>query len=283
MVGTISRVTGVVLVVLLVAMAGCSGTDITENTATPTTTATADPVTPESVGNSTANDSYQTGPTLTRGEVTTQTADSVATAGSYTLYSTALFDESGPNGRVRSRANTTTRVDLVAGRGLETTNRSTVAGNSHRSVWTASYTAGNTTSWRLNTSQGVSYGSQNGTQGLPPFVSPVTTDRFTQNYTGLTGGFDWERNGTARVGTLTAARYTIAGVADPTVLRGGPNATLSNVTGTLLVDRNGVVRRSDLRYTVITETTRTNVTLSTTLTDVGATTVTEPAWVSETS
>jgi hypothetical protein len=215
--------------------------------------------------------------------LTTDTASAVKAAGSYTLYSTVQFNETGADSVTRSRLNTTLRVNLTTDRGVEQATRSTGRGNRSRAIRTTVYTADNTTFWRLNTGQATRYGSGTTAPETPATVSAVDTDNFTQNYTGLTGGFDWERNGTATVDDVTAARYTIDGVADTDVLRADSNQTLSNVTGTLFVDRNGAVRRSDLEYTIVGANSTATVSLSTTLTNVGSTTVVEPDWVMEAS
>ena len=74
----------------------------------------------------------------------------------------------------------------------------------------------------------------------------------------------------------------MTGSPDTETLGLGGNATVEDASGTLSVDSDGVVRQAEIGYTVVTDRGTTSIDATTTLSQVGATTIEEPGWLSET-
>lgn len=253
----------VVVVAALAATAGCTGGNGPG-------TATAN--------NSTDGQTIEPMEQLNGSELTNATSAAAEDGGSYTVETDSYVLTNSSLGQSEGVTNTTTRVDFAADRGIRVSNQTSFGsptGNGSIVV----YTDGNTSYQRINSSRGVSYSVQTGT-GFQ--IQPVNTTAYTQNYTGLTDAFEYEANGTTTVDGTTVVRYDSTNLTDASVFVGtNSNATVSNSSNTLYVDDDGVVRRVDLSYTVSSEAGSSRIDLTSTLTDVGSTSVEEPGWLDE--
>ena len=112
-------------------------------------------------------------------------------------------------------------------------------------------------------------------------VEPVNTTPSFQ--ASLVDGLEWSQEGTEELNGVGVTRYESTGVANVTALVGaGTDAgNVTNVSATMLVDADGVVRRYDLTYTVVEADSETTVTYEVETTDVGSTSVEEPDWLDE--
>ena len=112
-------------------------------------------------------------------------------------------------------------------------------------------------------------------------VEPVnTTPSFEPT---LVDGLEWSQEGTEEHGDVGVTRYESSGVANVTALVGaGTDAeNVTNVSATMLVDADGVVRQYDLTYTVEEGDSETTVTYEVETSAVGSTGVEEPDWLDE--
>lgn len=268
----LKRVLLTATVALLVATAGCSGL-------------VGDDGTGNGNGDTGANGSgYDVnGSNLDGQTLTDTTAEVVESEGSFTVETSASFSMS-QNGQEQSSASESSlRVNLDDDRGIRNQTQSVdTAGGTQQQI-SVVYTDGNT-SYRKQTAQGnTTYDKQEGEPQSFGGVQPVNTSDFTQNYTGIVDGFSWETNGSSEVDGVAVTEYSLTGIADKQVLGADESTTIENASGTLYIDSEGVVRQAEISYTFATEQGSTSIDATTTLSDVGSTTVEEPDWLSEAS
>lgn len=213
--------------------------------------------------------------------LTTATSDSVESAGSFTVETTSTFTANQSGQEQTSTSDSTLRVNLDDDRGIRNQTQTIDTGDGTQEQSTVVYTDG-TTSYRQQTAQGeTSYDQQDGNPQSFGGIQPVNTTAFAQNYTGIVDGFSWEQSGSSEVDGVAVTEYSLTGEPDKETLNLGENATIENASGTLYVDSDGAVRQADIAYTVTTAQGTTSIDATTTLTNVGSTTVEEPGWLSE--
>jgi hypothetical protein len=112
-------------------------------------------------------------------------------------------------------------------------------------------------------------------------VQPVNTTPSFQ--ASLVDGLEWSQEGTEEQNGVGVTRYESTGVANATALVGaGTDAeNVSDVSATMYLDADGVVRQYDLTYTVQEGDSETTVTYEVETTGVGSTSVEEPDWLDE--
>ncbi|MBX0304515.1 DUF7537 family lipoprotein [Haloarcula salinisoli] len=303
---TLRRGVLVVAVALLIAVAGCSGpsggatptANGTENATTtpaasmdtPTPAASTDTPTDQQTptdGPDTEPDSdveaNGTGADLDGEELNNATRAAIEDAGSYTYQTTFRTASQSRRGQSRSRTNTTTQVDLEAEEGLRVSNYSSTGQQSSQTFSSTVYTDGNTSYQQRITSEGTNYSTQEGASTGFGGITPVNTSNFSQNLTFVTDGLVWETNGTTTLDGDTVTEYTLAGVEDEDafIQRLRLRGTLTDISGTLYVDDDDVVRQTSLAYTVESQSGSLSAQSRLTLSDIGSTTVEEPEWTSE--
>lgn len=144
---------------------------------------------------------------------------------------------------------------------------------------TYKYTSGNVT-YERSVSEGDEENAQYKTSD-DSRVEPVnTTPSFEPT---LVDGVEWSQEGTEERDGVGVTRYESTGVANVTALVGaGTDAeNVTNVSATMLVDADGVVRQYDLTYTVEEGDSETTVTYEVSTSAVGSTSVEEPDWLDE--
>jgi hypothetical protein len=255
-------------VALLVATAGCSGLTGDDGTADGTDGASG-------AGYGVA------GADLDGATLTTATGDAVESGGSFTLETASTLTQSRNNQTRTVTSDTSLRVELDDDRGIRNRTQTVESGTNSQKRTTVVYTSGNT-SYLKQTAQGeTTYDRQNGTAQAFSAIQPVNTARFAQNYTAIVDGFSWEQSGSNELGGVAVTEYLVSGEPDKETLGLGGNTTIEDASGTLSVDSDGVVRQADIEYTVITAQGSASIDATTTLSDVGATGVAEPGWLSE--
>lgn len=213
--------------------------------------------------------------------LTDATSDTIESAGSFTVETTTTFSSSQGGEERTSTSDSSLRVNLDDDRGIRNQTRTIDSGNGVQEQSTVVYTDGDT-SYRKQTAQGeTTYDQQDGEPQSFGGIQPVNTSAFAQNYTGIVDGFTWEQTGSSEVDGVAVTEYSLTGEPDKETLNLGENATIENASGTLYVDGNGAVRQADIAYTVTTAQGTTSIDATTTLLDVGSTTVEEPGWLSE--
>jgi hypothetical protein len=294
----------VVAAVLLVALAGCSGlsssgtptADATEPGTATETTSVASPDTPSDVERSTreAGDSTGDGSDDPAGSVETNvtgadldgaalndaTAAAVEAAGSYTLQSNTVFATRQSTGSSLTQTTTTTRVDLEANTGIRVSDQTVSSPRFEQNTSRVVYTEDNVSYQKLTSSRGSNYSSQEGEATGLGGINTVNVTGYSQNLRYLSDGLVWQDNGTETVDGVTTTRYTLAGLSNVTAFTGNTTATITDMSGTLLVDDDDVVRRTAISYTAETRRGTTTVQFRFDLVDVGSTTVEEPDWTS---
>ncbi len=213
--------------------------------------------------------------------LTDATSETVESAGSFTVETTSTLTSSQNGQEQASTSDSTLRVNLDDDRGIRNQTRTIDSGDGVQEQSTVVYTDG-TTSYRQQTAQGeTSYDQQDGEPQSFGGIQPVNTTAFAQNYTGIVDGFSWEQSGSSEVGDVAVTEYSLTGEPDKETLNLGENATIEDSSGTLSVDSDGVVRQADIAYTVTTEQGTTSIDATTTLSNVGSTTIEEPGWLSD--
>lgn len=259
----------VVAVVTLIALAGCTGGN--------------GPSTPTSTNDST--DTLQPMEELDGATLTNNTVSAVENGGSYSLRADAEFVANTSRGNSSTDTAITRRANFETDRGVRSINQ-TVSNPLRSGTSTAVVYTDSDSSYRLRnlSGQNVTYDSQTGTASGPGSIRPVNVSSYQQSYidyTNITGGFNWEANGTATVGDTTTIRYSSTNVSDSNYLVQNSNSTLTNASADLYVDEDGVVRRTDLTFTVENDGSTSSADISLVLTDIGSTTVEEPSWVAQ--
>lgn len=253
-----------VAVATLVAVAGCTGAN-GPSTATPTDNSTS--------MNDTQAEEIEPLQQLNGSYLNNATTAAVEDGGSYTRTTSYYYELNTTLQQGSSWTNSSQRVDFAADRGVRDTT-TTVLGTPPSVTTSTVYTDENASYSRVNNSQGVSYNMQSG-------LEAVNLTTYRQNYTFLTAAFEYEANGTATVGDTTTVRYTSTNLSDDSYLGGDGNVTVANSSSTLYVDADGAVRRMTAAYTLEADSGTSRTELTITLTDVGATTVTEPSWLDD--
>ena len=259
----------VVAVATLIALAGCTGGN-GPSTATPTNNST---------------DSPQPMEDLDGAELSNNTVSAVENGGSYSLRADAEFVANTSRGNSSTDTDITRRANFETDRGVRSINQSVTNPLGSVTSTATVYTDGNT-SYRLRNVSGenATYASQTGDASGPGGIRPVNVSGYDQSYieyTNITQGFDWEANGTATVGDTTTIRYSSTNVSDSNFLVQDSNSTLTNASADLYVDEDGVVRRTDLTFTIENGASSSSADISLVLTDIGSTTVEEPSWVAQ--
>ncbi len=301
---TLRRGLLVVAVALLVAVAGCSGpsggatptasetANGTENaTTTPTpstdtpTPAETTPEQPTETETETESapdlEANGTGADLDGEELNDATRTAVEDAGSYTHQSLFLTASQTQRGQAVTRRTSTTQVDLEAEQGLRVSELSVDSPQSTQNSSTTVYTEGNTSYQQRITSEGTNYSTQEGEPTGFGGINPVNTSGFSQNLTFVTDGLVWEENDTTTVDGDTVTEYTLAGLEDQDAFTEGTRATLTDISGTLYVDDDDVVRQVSLAYEAESRAGTSTTQIQLTLSEIGSTTVEEPEWTSE--
>ena len=213
--------------------------------------------------------------------LTAATGDAVEGGGSFTLETASTLTQSQNNQTRTVTSETSLRVELDDDRGIRNQTQTVESATDSQERTTVVYTSGNT-SYRKQTAQGgTTYDRQNGTTQTFGAIQPVNTARFAQNYTGIVDGFSWEQSGSGEVGGVAVTEYSVTGEPDKETLGLGGNTTIEDASGTLSVDSDGVIRQADIDYTVVTAQGSASIDATTTLTQVGSTSVAEPGWLSE--
>lgn len=205
--------------------------------------------------------------------LTNQTAAAVDESGSYTLNSTATITGERQGETVTSQTDEQRQINFESDRGIRSTERTLSGGGSTQSISVVIFTDGDTSYRQQNSSGQLSYDVQEGGYDSVGGTAAVNTTGFAQNYTGFVDEFGWERNGTETVDDVTVTRYT--------AVQNGTSDGLGNVSGQMLIDSDGVIRELTLDYTLTSTEPATRVELSIVLSDIGSTTVEEPAWVED--
>lgn len=308
---SIRRTGLVVAAVLLVALAGCSGlsgeTTPTDNstdtpaenmtgtpaenmTGTPAENMTGTPADNTSVNSSEGNetegnetDTNETtdveGADLDGAALNAATTAAVEDAGSYTLETTTYQTSETDQGESIRRLDTTVRVDLDADEGIRQSNSSFQSQPLTQNSSITVYTDGNMSYQERITGGETNYSAQEGEPtSVRGGIRPVNTDSFTQNFTFVTSGVVWEENGTETIDGDSVTRYTLAGFEES---NGNSDATITDSTGTLLVDDSDAIRYIELGVTTQSDSGTSTVLLQYRLTDIGSTTVEEPDWLEQ--
>ncbi len=244
------------LLVVLVALAGCSG-------------APADASDGE-------NDSSVAA--LDGGALANETATAVEKAGSYTIESRSQL---ASNDSIELRTQTV-RVDVDAATGFRRSTSNTSRGTDWLNTTEAVYTEGAMSYEKevRNDTFRENYTDYTATESQRPSIGAVEVSTFDHGFASAVDSFTWERTGETTFDGDTVVRYESTGFdRDGEFLSGA--GTVSNVSGTLLVDESGVIRRIAVSGTLVQDGTERTVSLSTTLTDIGSTTVEQPAWFSK--
>jgi hypothetical protein len=211
--------------------------------------------------------------------ITDTTTEAVEDAGSFTIETSSTVTTS--QGGAEQTGLSTIQVDLDDDRGIRNQTQSYSTENQTQEQISVVYTDGST-SYRKQTVQGeTTYDQQEGPQQSFTGIRPVNTTAFTQNYTSIVDGFSWEQDGSGEVDGVAVTEYSLTGEPDKDVLNLPENATVEDASGALYIDSDGVLRQADIAYTVTTERGTTSIDATTTLTDVGSTSVEEPGWLSE--
>lgn len=255
----------VVAVVTLIALAGCTGGN--------------GPSTPTSTNDST--DNLQPMDELDGAALTNNTVSAVENGGSYALRADAEFVANTSRGNSSTDTAITRRANFETDRGIRSINQ-TVSNPLRSGTSTAVVYTDSDTSYRLRnlSGQNATYDSQTGSGSIRP-VNVSSYDQSYIDYTNITEGFNWEANGTATVGDTTTIRYSSTNVSDSNYLVQDSNSTLTNASADLYVDEDGVVRRTDLTFTIENGASSSSADISLVLTDIGSTTVEEPSWVAQ--
>jgi len=213
--------------------------------------------------------------------ITDTTSSAVEDAGSFTVETDSAFTATQGGEEQTSASSSSLRVDLENDRGIRNQTQSFSTGNETQEQVSVVYTDGDT-SYRKQTTQGeTTYDQQEGPAQSFGGIQPVNTTAFSQNYTSIVDGFSWEQDGSGEVDGVAVTEYSLTGEVDKDALNLGENATVEDASGTLYIDGDGVLRQADIAYTVTTEEGTSSIDATTKLTDVGSTTVEEPAWLSE--
>lgn len=271
---TLRRVVLTALLALLVATAGCNGLGGDGGTASPTAGG-GDDGTPATTG----SDYDVAGEELDGENLTDSTTTAVMDGGSYTTESTLTATTTQQGQEQTTTSNRTLRVDMDAGTGLREQSRTQAAAGDSQTQSVVVYTAGNTSYRKFGSGTQAQYDRQEGPPQQFGDIRPVNVTSFNENYTQIVDGFTWERNGTTTDQGTTVTTYSLTGVADKEILGLG-NATIEETSGALRVDGDGVLREVSVAYTATGNAT-TSVDLTTTVSDVGSTTVSEPDWTSQ--
>lgn len=210
-------------------------------------------------------------------QLSNSTTTTIEAAGSYTSQTSRTLSQ---NERLNQQ-NVTLRIDLDADRGLRITNQTLDSQAITRIGSRTVYTDGNRSYRRTRIGGNTTYATQTGPrQGLRG-IRPVNTTGFGASYAPIVDAFQWEANGTVTVAGVDMIRYTATNVTNSAALTGQSGGDLSNVTGTIWLDRDDVVRKLEIRYEVSANGNTRTVRTELTITDIGSTEVTEPAWISE--
>jgi hypothetical protein len=214
-------------------------------------------------------------------ELNNATSAAVQDAGSYTSTTDSEFVANGSEGETRSTATSTTKVDFENERGIRTATQSISGPTLEQSSERAVYTDGDTSYRRQNSSQGVTYDTQEGEPSGFGDIRPVNVTGFNQNFTFLTDAFEFEPNGTATIDGTETRRYDSTNLTDNSAFAGSGDATVQSASSTVYLGPDNAVRQITLEYALESDgqTSETSVTLN--ITDLGSTTVEEPDWISE--
>ncbi|NHN46849.1 hypothetical protein G9464_04465 [Halostella sp. JP-L12] len=254
---TAKRLFAVALVALLVASAGCAQLPGMGGDGGDAGSADVDPYT-------------ESGDDLDGETVASDHVDAIDAAGSYTF--DVAFEAADGESSLSIDAHL--EADMESGDAYSV-QESNIFGNQT----TYKYTSGNTSyekTVRGGDEENAEYASSE--QGS---VQPVNTTPSFQ--ASLVDGVEWSQEGTEKLDGVGVTRYESTGVANVTALVGaGTDAeNVTNVSATMLVDADGVVRQYDLTYTVEEGDSDTTVTYEVETSNVGSTEVEEPDWLSE--
>lgn len=265
----VRRVGLTVAVALLVTLAGCSGLGLGGDGTGP--------------GDGTgAGDGYGvSGDELEGTTLADSTAAGVESAGTYTTEQSSTVVGSQQGTEFITEATTTTRVDFDAGQGFRESQQTQTSGNRSQEVASAVYTDGDTSYRQRMAGGNVTYDTQEGESTGLGGVRPVNVTAFDQNYAPIIDGMAWEQDGTEQTDGTTVTAYTATGVENQSQLGLGQDTTIDGVSGSLLVDGDGIIRGISLDYDIESGESTTSLDAEITLTDVGSTDVEEPEWLSE--
>jgi len=211
-----------------------------------------------------------TGADLDGAELTASTRGAVESAGSYTLQSLRLQSTSG----FQRRSQATTRIDLSANRGNRILSQQQTSRRGNRQATAEVYTANGTSYRQRNSSRGLTYDVDSDGYDGRGDIRPVNVSSSGLNLTFVTDGLVWAENGTTTVDGVNATRYALVAVTES-------NATITDSSGTLLVDSDNVVRRLSITTTARDGSQTSTYALQLAVTDFGSTTVETPPWLPE--
>jgi hypothetical protein len=217
--------------------------------------------------------------TLDGQQLSNTTTQAVQNAGSYTSQTATTIDI---NTSVESRTQriTTLRVDLESDRGIRITNETLISQGTTQTGSRTVYTDGNTSYRRTNIRGNSTYATQTGQQNRSR-ISPVNTTRFDAGYAPVVNAVSWAPNETETVSGTNTLRYTATNVSNPEALTGQSTTELSNVSASLWLDQNDVVRKFEVKYTLAANGNTRTTQASLSITNIGSTTVSQPRWLSE--
>ena len=200
----------------------------------------------------------------------------VESAGSYTLTTDVTSNSTRNDRAVQTAGTTTTRVDLDDERGIREQESTTTVGSQSRNTTVVVYTNETDTYGKQGTGEDATYGTAS--SGLP--IRPVTVSGFDQNFASIVDGIEWSDGTEATVDGVAVTRYEASGVANASALL-GPGASAEDVSGSIAIDGDGLVREFSLTLSFSSNDVTTTTDVTVRITDVGSTTVEEPDWLAQ--
>lgn len=205
-----------------------------------------------------------------------ESAAAVESAGSYTSEERIHFEYPDDDNISYYEQITTKRVDLANETGIkEAETESQTFGNTSNSS-TVVYTDGDTSyQERIDEMGEVSYSSS---EDPYSFISGVNVTHYEESYENLVEGLAWENTGDEGFNGVGVTRYEVGGVDNKTKLF-GENSTVESVSGTMLIDEQGLVHQLNFSTTYELDGETVSGEVNWTLSAVGETTVEEPDWL----
>lgn len=287
---SVPRIALVVLVVALVALAGCSSDGGTTTSPGDTTTDAPTTETMEPTTTTTTEDGMNGGTTTTEqmgpgGSVTDGFAEALEAAGSFTSEARINLQTTQQGQEVNVTIDQIMYVDITNEVGLMNQTISGLFGQGS-TILTESYTSGDETYQRsvspFQEGPQYSYATEPYTNTS---VTPVNFSQASGQQSYIDQGITWTNEGSTTYEGMQVTRYTAEGVENfPNLdtVTGQSIESVDSVSAELLIDDNKIVRL--LQWDISgTNEQGNDVSLSLTfeISNVGSTTVEEPAWTDE--